>query len=133
MSEPGLNLGRSSQNICLFYGFYIGIGHWLGGTTYDELWEGWSNVIPPPHRTGTEMRDPPYLKGSGFHDPPPIGRARLKLPGSIWGAPIPVLSNTKYLPIVDKRALLIDWGDPIVHGHFAGRTLNGHARLDRPS
>ncbi len=31
------------------------------------------------------------------------GRARLKSPGSIWVAPIPVLTNRKYLPIVDKK------------------------------
>ena len=35
-----------------------------------------------------------------------IGRARLDRPGSIWGAPIPVLSNRKYLPIVDKKGAL---------------------------
>ena len=34
------------------------------------------------------------------------GRARLKLPQSIWGAPIPVLTNRKYLPIVDKKGAL---------------------------
>ena len=31
------------------------------------------------------------------------GRARLKSPGSIWGAPILVLTDRKYLPIVHKR------------------------------
>ncbi len=34
------------------------------------------------------------------------GRARLRSPGSIWGAPIPVLTNRKYLPIVDKMCAL---------------------------
>ncbi len=31
------------------------------------------------------------------------GRARLKSPGSVWGAQIPVLTNRKYLPVMDKR------------------------------
>ncbi len=35
-----------------------------------------------------------------------IGRVRLKSPGLIWGAPIPVLTNRKYLPIVDKKCAL---------------------------
>ncbi len=34
------------------------------------------------------------------------GHARLKSPGSIWGAPIPVLTNRKYLPIMDKKCAL---------------------------
>ena len=34
------------------------------------------------------------------------GCARLKSLGSIWGAPILVLTNRKYLPIVNKRGAL---------------------------
>ncbi len=45
------------------------------------------------------------------HDPPLLllhfnGRAWLKWPGSICGALIPVLTNKKYLPIVDKKCAL---------------------------
>ncbi len=36
----------------------------------------------------------------------PYWPARLKSPGSIWGAPIPVLTNRKYLRTVDKKCAL---------------------------
>ncbi len=41
--------------------------------------------------------------GSDLARKNPSGRARLSWPGSMWGAPAPVLSNRKYLTIVYKR------------------------------
>ena len=65
------------------------------------LWAWWGERRYLPVQA--LQRSPEVAQNVKSGDAALNGRAQLKSSGSIWGAPIPVLTIRKYFPIVDKR------------------------------